>query len=143
MPTFEIGLDDGRNLQIDADNQAAALSGVQHFIQSDQSQNKLGTAGALATEAFKGVPFAGAYAPQVASFVSQHVPSSWANPVSPEDVSSSLQAYEGQHPYLAGAAQFGGAALATAPFAATGIGARALGLVGNNVRQQAIAGALS
>jgi hypothetical protein len=32
MPTFEIGLDDGRTLHIDADDQNAALAGAQHFL---------------------------------------------------------------------------------------------------------------
>lgn len=32
MPVFEIGLEDGRKLRIEADNQDAALSGVQHFM---------------------------------------------------------------------------------------------------------------
>jgi hypothetical protein len=33
MPTFEIGLDDGRKIQIDADDQQSALAGAQHFLQ--------------------------------------------------------------------------------------------------------------
>src|ERR1035437_3246392 len=32
MPTFEIGLQDGRTLHIEATDQAAAISGVQHFL---------------------------------------------------------------------------------------------------------------
>ena len=32
MPTYEIGLDDGRTLHIDADDQNAALAGAQHII---------------------------------------------------------------------------------------------------------------
>ena len=32
MPTYEIGLDDGRKLRIDADDQEAALAGAQHFM---------------------------------------------------------------------------------------------------------------
>jgi hypothetical protein len=32
MPTFQIGLEDGRTLHIEADNQEAALAGAQHFI---------------------------------------------------------------------------------------------------------------
>ncbi len=32
MPTFEIGLNDGRTLHIDADDQESALAGAQHFI---------------------------------------------------------------------------------------------------------------
>jgi hypothetical protein len=35
MPTFEVGLDDGRKLQIDADNQDAALAGAQHFLSNN------------------------------------------------------------------------------------------------------------
>lgn len=31
MPVYEIGLDDGRKLRIDAENQEAALAGVEHF----------------------------------------------------------------------------------------------------------------
>jgi hypothetical protein len=37
MPVFEIGLDDGRRLHIEADDQAAALAGVQHFQDSEKS----------------------------------------------------------------------------------------------------------
>jgi hypothetical protein len=36
MPVFEIGLDDGRKLHIEADDQQAALSGVQHFMTQEQ-----------------------------------------------------------------------------------------------------------
>jgi len=32
MPTFEIGLEDGRKLRIEADSQEAALAGAQHFM---------------------------------------------------------------------------------------------------------------
>ncbi|MGM5019202.1 hypothetical protein [Tardiphaga sp. 367_B4_N1_1] len=32
MPTFQIGLEDGRSLHIEADSQEAALAGVQHFL---------------------------------------------------------------------------------------------------------------
>ena len=35
MPVFEIGLDDGRKLRIDAVDQEAALAGVQHFLGKD------------------------------------------------------------------------------------------------------------
>src|SRR5438105_2881726 len=31
MPVFEIGLDDGRKLRVEADNEEAALAGVAHF----------------------------------------------------------------------------------------------------------------
>lgn len=36
MPVFQIGLDDGRSLRIEADDQEAALAGVQHFQASDK-----------------------------------------------------------------------------------------------------------
>jgi hypothetical protein len=36
MPVFEIGLEDGRKLHIEADDQQAALSGAQHFMDSEQ-----------------------------------------------------------------------------------------------------------
>lgn len=35
MPTYKIGLEDGRSLNIDADSQEAALAGAQHFITND------------------------------------------------------------------------------------------------------------
>lgn len=35
MPTYQIGLQDGRTLQIDADSQDAALAGAQHFLQNN------------------------------------------------------------------------------------------------------------
>jgi hypothetical protein len=34
MPTFQIGLDDGRTLRIDADSHDAALAGAQHFMEN-------------------------------------------------------------------------------------------------------------
>lgn len=37
MPVFEIALEDGRKLRIDADNQQAALAGVEHFIANDKA----------------------------------------------------------------------------------------------------------
>jgi hypothetical protein len=36
MPVFQIGLDDGRSLRIEADDQAAALAGVQHFQENEK-----------------------------------------------------------------------------------------------------------
>lgn len=36
MPVFQIGLDDGRSLRIEADDQEAALAGVQHFQASEK-----------------------------------------------------------------------------------------------------------
>ena len=36
MPIFQIGLDDGRSLRIEADDQAAALAGVQHFTDGEK-----------------------------------------------------------------------------------------------------------
>ena len=36
MPTFEIGLNDGRTLHIDADDHQSALAGAQHFLQQGQ-----------------------------------------------------------------------------------------------------------
>ena len=36
MPVFQIGLDDGRTLRIEADDQAAALAGVQHFQENEK-----------------------------------------------------------------------------------------------------------
>jgi hypothetical protein len=38
MPTYQIGLNDGRQLQIDADSQEAALAGAQHFQQQNPMQ---------------------------------------------------------------------------------------------------------
>lgn len=35
MPTYQVGLQDGRTLQIEADDQDAALAGAQHFIQNN------------------------------------------------------------------------------------------------------------
>jgi hypothetical protein len=35
MPTYQIGLDDGRSLKIEADSQEAALAGVQHFQENE------------------------------------------------------------------------------------------------------------
>ncbi|WP_316235066.1 MULTISPECIES: hypothetical protein [unclassified Bradyrhizobium] len=48
MPVFEIGLDDGRKLQIDADSQEAALAGVQHFLGQPTSSEPSGAAAGLA-----------------------------------------------------------------------------------------------
>lgn len=36
MPVFQIGLDDGRSLRIEADDQASALAGVQHFQEHEK-----------------------------------------------------------------------------------------------------------
>jgi hypothetical protein len=48
MPTFEIGLDDGRTLHIEADSQEAALAGVQHFLGNTQAAKDGAPSGALA-----------------------------------------------------------------------------------------------
>jgi hypothetical protein len=39
MPTFEVGLDDGRTIHIDADDQDAALAGAQHFIANNPKRS--------------------------------------------------------------------------------------------------------
>jgi hypothetical protein len=41
MPVFEIGLEDGRTLQIEADDQQAALAGVEHFQQKETPSGAL------------------------------------------------------------------------------------------------------
>jgi hypothetical protein len=41
MPVFQIGLDDGRSLRIEADDQEAALAGVQHFQDSEKPSGTL------------------------------------------------------------------------------------------------------
>lgn len=42
MPVFEIGLDDGRKLRIEADDQESALAGVSHFQQQEQTEKPSG-----------------------------------------------------------------------------------------------------
>jgi hypothetical protein len=39
MPTFEVGLDDGRTIHIDAQDQDAALAGAQHFIANNPKRS--------------------------------------------------------------------------------------------------------
>lgn len=55
MPTFQIGLADGRKLRIEAENQEAALAGVAHFNQSEAPQDAPVTAGGVAKSAGTGL----------------------------------------------------------------------------------------
>jgi hypothetical protein len=52
MPTFQIGLEDGRKLRIEAESQEAALAGAQHFIASSAAQPKVGAV----EDAVKSIP---------------------------------------------------------------------------------------
>lgn len=47
MPTFEIGLQDGRTLHIEATDQAAALDGVQHFLGNNKPAEASGSIDSL------------------------------------------------------------------------------------------------
>src|SRR5215469_7203833 len=60
MPTFEIGLDDGRKLRIEADDQQSALNGAQQWISQNQQQQQAAPSGVQGTlmDALKGVPSA-------------------------------------------------------------------------------------
>src|SRR5260370_404337 len=49
MPTFQIELEDGRKLSIDADNQEAALAGAQHYSSQPQGGGLAGHAKAAVT----------------------------------------------------------------------------------------------
>jgi hypothetical protein len=47
MPTYEVQLDDGRKIHIDADDQNAALAGAQHFLNQNSPQASPSTSGKL------------------------------------------------------------------------------------------------
>lgn len=47
MPVYQIGLEDGRSLRIEADSQEAALAGVQHFQSQETAKEPSGVAAGL------------------------------------------------------------------------------------------------